>query len=90
MTGEAAGQGDVDERHCSTGDKSSEPLRVVAPKDNDGATYVRRLEHPQEMRSTVAAFGSANLRDCRQPGIDADAHLRPHAMFGLNGRGGGG
>ena len=31
----------------------------------------------------------ANLGHHHKPGIDADAHLRPHAMSGLDGRSGG-
>ena len=33
---------------------------------------------------------AANLRDDRESGIDADAHLRPHAMLGFDRGGGGG
>ena len=59
-----------------------------------GSGFGQRLQsrgevHRVAQRRHRAAF-AANLRDHRKPGIDADAHLGPHAMFGFDRRGGGG
>ena len=70
----------------------NEALRRFAQIDGSGlgqGLQARGQVHRVAERRHGGAF-AANLRDDRQARIDADPHLRPHAMFGFDRGGGGG
>jgi len=74
MTGEAAGDSDIGERRRPAGDQSLGLREPQLQQIATGRLSRRCSEHPQEMRSAVAAFSGEGRK------IDRLAEIGPHAI----------